>query len=368
LVLYASFLTRSGILADTSVHSFGKSGIAFQFLIFLLSFLVLVIVMISMKIRKFHIPKQESLLSREFWMFIGSIIMVLASFQLIFTTSIPVFNFLFHTGIAPPADRVGFYNRYQMPFALLITGFIAFSQFLNYDFNDSRKFFRKVIIPLLLSMVVCISFMVAGIVTKFNFVLFLFFILFALFSSLYNLIFRTSNPRNLPAVFTHIGFVMFLLGALITFSNSKIISVNTSRFDLGDERANNENLMLVRGDTLYMGDFYVIYSGNRKTGNATSYRVDFLRKLTGKFQKAFTLQPSVNVHPRMGAVYNPDTRHFINRDYYTNISAVGHDPDYIVIKVTMNPYINIMWTGCFLMMGGFAWAFFRRVRRRWICR
>jgi cytochrome c biogenesis factor len=68
----------------------------------------------------------------------------------------------------------------------------------------------------------------------------------------------------------------------------------------------------------------------------------------------------------MGAVYNPDTRHFLGRDYYTYIATVSKEPDYIVIKAIMNPYINILWIGSVLITVGFAIAFVRRARKRWL--
>ena len=135
--------------------------------------------------------------------------------------------------------------------------------------------------------------------------------------------------------------------------------------DLGDFQANAENLVLTRNDTLYMNGFYVSYVSNKVEGNTTVYKVDFLIREGGKFRREFTLNPSVNVHPRMGAVYNPDTRHLISRDYYTYIATVSKDPDYIVIKAIMNPYINILWLGSIVLIVGFAIAFFRRARHRW---
>jgi len=365
LVLYASFLTRSGVLADTSAHSFGDNGMTKQLLIFLLTFLVIMVVMIGANVRKFHVVRKDVLLSREFWMFIGAIILVLAAFQIVFTTSIPVFNSLFHTNIAPPADRVGFYNHWQMPYALLISGFIAFSQFLHYDDNDPGQFMKKLVIPLVAAIAACSAIAAAGVVTSMNFILLIAFTLFALFSSLYNMIFRTSKPRNIGAIIAHAGFVLFVLGTVITFSNSQVISKNTSKFDLGDARDNAENLVLTRNDTLLMNGFYVTYNNSRAAGNTTVYTVDFLTKTKGKFSKAFSLNPSVNVHPKMGAVYNPDTRHFIDRDYYTYIAHVSKDPDYIVVKTIMNPYISILWIGSVVMILGFGMAFFRRARHRW---
>lgn len=368
LVLYASFLTRSGVLANSSAHSFGDNGMTMQLLLFLLVFLALAIVFIAIRVKKFSEKRSEILLSREFWMFLGSIIIVLAAFQIIFTTSLPVFNSIFKTNIAPPADRIGFYNRLQTPFVMLITGFIAFTQFLHYNVNSGRVFLKKMAVPFGLSIVVLIPFTIVGIVTRMNLVIAVFFILFSILSSLYNLIFQSARPRNLAAILTHSGFLFFVLGTIMTFSNSKTISTNTSRFDLGDMKANAENLLLMKGDTLYMSGFYVVYNHSSKAGNTTTYSVDFLKTKNAKYVKAFTLYPSVNRNPRMGDVYNPDTRHFLWTDYYTYISSTGSnlDSDYIVVKAIMNPYINVLWAGAILMIVGLSYAFFRRMRKRQI--
>jgi cytochrome c-type biogenesis protein CcmF len=323
-------------------------------------------VMIGINFRKFHSYKNDLLLSREFWMFIGAIIMVLAAFQIVFTTSIPVFNSLFHTDIAPPVDRVGFYNRWQMPYALLIAGFIAFSQFLSYGNNDPGAFLKRLFIPLIAAIIITIALVMADVVTRMNFILVIVFTLFALLSSVYNLIFLATKPRNTGAIITHIGFVIFVLGTILTFSNSQVISSNTSDFDLGDNRSNAENLVLMRNDTLYMNGFYVSYVKNKAEGNTTVYQVDFMSKKQGKIKPEFSLYPSVNIHPKMGAVYNPDTRHLLGRDYYTYIANVSKDPDYIVIKAILNPYINILWSGSLIMTLGLAIAFMKRARRRWL--
>jgi len=115
-----------------------------------------------------------------------------------------------------------------------------------------------------------------------------------------------------------------------------------------------------------MSGFYVVYNQRSTAGNTTTYAVDFLKTKKGKYMKAFTLYPSVNRNPRMGDVYNPDTRHFIWTDYYTYISSTGTnlDSDYIVIKAIRNPYINVLWAGAILMIAGLSYAFFRRMRKR----
>ena len=364
LVLYATFLTRSGVLSETSAHSFGDNGLTTQLLVYLLVFIGLMIVFITLNVRKIIDNNKDEMLSREFWMFAGSLIVALAAFQVIFTTSIPVFNKLFGTHVAPPTDNVGFYNRWQMPYAMLVAGFIGFSQFLNYSFNGFKATLKKFLFPAILALLVSVPFVISGIVTQFAFVVFLFFILFGFFATLANMFFRTSFPGNTGGQLTHLGFILFLLGTLITFSNSNVISSNTSKYDLGTEKSNAENLMLVKSDTLYMAGMYVTYVSNSKAGNTTYYRVDFLRMKDGKITKQFSLYPSVNVHPRMGAVYNPATEHFPLMDYYTYIAQVGEGPEYIVIKAIMNPYINVLWAGSVLIVFGLAYSTFRRIRLR----
>lgn len=365
LVLYASFLTRSGVLSDSSAHSFGDNGMTIQLAVFLIVYFLMMLSILTVRAGSITDKRKELLLSREFWMFIGSIIVVLAAFQIIFTTSIPVMNSIFGTHLAPPKNPVGFYNRWQLPYALLIAGFIGFSQFLNYDRNTGSSFLLKSLIPVAVSVVLTIPFVITGIVRDGHFILFLFFIWFSLIASLINLFWQTARPGNFPAILTHIGFAIFLMGVLLTFSNSKTISTNTSAFDLGSPGSNRENLVLMKGDTLYMGGFHVTYVDKMKKGNLIEYQVDFLKRKEGDYAKLFSLFPSVNTHFSMGTVYNPDTKHFLTKDYYTYISAVGTEPEYIVIKTMLNPYINILWLGSILLIIGFGWAFLRRTTRRY---
>ena len=364
LVLYATFLTRSGVLSETSAHSFGDNGLTAQLLVYLLFFLTLVIVLFGMNITKIIDRKKDEILSKEFWMFIGSLIIALAAFQIIFTTSIPVFNKVLGTHLAPPTDNVAFYNRWQMPYALLVVVFIGFSQFLNYSSNRLKEALKKLALPAILALLASLPFLISGIVTQPAFVLFLYFILFGFFAIIANIIFKTSFPGNTGALIAHLGFIIFLLGTLITFSNSRVISTNTSRYDMGNEKSNAENLMLVKNDTLYMAGFYVTYVNKSRLGNTTFYRVDFLRMKEGKLKQQFSLYPSVNVHPRMGAVYNPATRHYPLIDYYTYIAQVGEGPDYIVIKAIMNPFINVLWAGALLLVFGLTYSTLRRLRLR----
>src|SRR5690606_32976240 len=95
LVTYSTYLTKSGISGETSVHSFadGQPGQLIPFL----AFLSLVAFYYLIKNAGAPIPthEEEAVMSREFWLFIGSLISVISAFQTFFSTSIPVINALF---------------------------------------------------------------------------------------------------------------------------------------------------------------------------------------------------------------------------------------------------------------------------------
>jgi cytochrome c-type biogenesis protein CcmF len=156
-VLYATFLTRSGVLGDASVHSFTDLGLSGQLLFFIFLFVWVGINSTSTSLKAklglfsvilimfgiyFYIPsnighaintflffgciawwvfelnkhykvknEEDHIWSREFWMFIGSLVLILSAFQIIFYTSTPVFNKLFGSTLA--VQKPEFYNRYH---------------------------------------------------------------------------------------------------------------------------------------------------------------------------------------------------------------------------------------------------------------
>ena len=92
-ILYSTFLTRSGVLGDSSVHAFTDLGMNTQLLLFLLIFVVPSLLLFAIKYKNIpHVVKEEHTSSREFWMFIGSLVFFLSGITIIVMTSVPVFN------------------------------------------------------------------------------------------------------------------------------------------------------------------------------------------------------------------------------------------------------------------------------------
>jgi cytochrome c-type biogenesis protein CcmF len=108
---------------------------------------------------------------------------------------------------------------------------------------------------------------------------------------------------------------------VLAFSNSQVISRNTSGMNAGNETENQDNLILVRGVGKPMGKYLVTYTNSKTKGRETFYQVDFVKmKDAGTGKIDFSLHPSLNVNTRMGNVYNPDTKHFLDKDIYTFLS------------------------------------------------
>jgi cytochrome c-type biogenesis protein CcmF len=320
-VMYAMYLTRSGILGETSVHSFGVNALSTQMVIFNILFLLLPIIFLVYRKKEFPKKDNDEVMTREFWMLIGAIIVLLSAFQITATTSLPVFNKLFGTDIAPPIDNVNFYNTWQMPFAIVIALGIAISQYLWYGPNDVKAFLRKMLIASGISLLLTILFALGDQVTGASRITLLFSILVASVVSIDFVIHYLKKTSNVAGAFTHLGFMLFLLGVVLAFSNPLVISRNTSGIDVGKEADKQENLVLTKGIGQPMGRYMVTYTDATTKGRETFFKVDFVKmKDAGTGKIDFSVYPSLNVNTRMGNVYNPDTKHFIDKDIYTFLS------------------------------------------------
>lgn len=325
LVLYSTFLTRSGILGEASVHAFTDLGMSGQLVVYMLFFLVLAVVLM-IRFRKGLITKNEDedITSREFWMFMGMLVLVIGAMQITFTTSTPVINKLFGSKMAPPADPIDHYNRWQVPVAIIISLLIGAGQFFRYRKSDWRLVLKKLALPLLLALIISsASILVLGKFPPQYFAL-LFASLFAVLGNLDYLV-KTLKGKwsSSGASIAHMGIGLILCGALISNYKKDVISRNVKNINLGKDFPNKENIMIEeKSDTLPMGKYFVTYKGNEKQGVNVYYTIEYFTSdpATGRKIKAFELKPLVQLNERMGNVAEPATRHFLSRDIYTHIT------------------------------------------------
>ncbi|MCU0360321.1 MAG: cytochrome c biogenesis protein CcsA [Bacteroidia bacterium] len=387
LILYSTFLTRSGVLGNASVHAFTDLGMTGQLLLYLLSFVFLSVlllirdvlfrttyVILSLLTLAFaafydyqiialivwfsasaiitaicytlYFPKEkeeEQLYSREFWMFLGSLLLILSAMIITYFTSVPVINKLFGTAYAPP--KVPVYNTWVVPFAILIMLFLAGAQFLKYKRTESKPLLKRISYTFVLALVFGI---VASIPLyflndtaantaseKWNAVSYSILLIVSLYAVLANadywMVVLRGKLRKSGASIAHIGFALLILGALISTSKKVVLSKNTSTrkvSGLGKDYDDTKSILLTRGDTLPMGPYFVTFSGKRKTGMDVFFDVDYFTKTkTGELNLLFRLSPKVQDNPRMGKAPDPDTKHYLNRDLYTHVTYADLEVD-----------------------------------------
>lgn len=317
MVLYASYLTRSGVLGETSVHAFGDDGRSFQLILFTVVFTIVPAWMLFSKRKNIAVNDLPAFFTRDFMMLYGAIVLILSAFQVISTTSVPVVNKIFGTGFAPPSDVVGFYNTWQTPFAILVAVLLGVGQYVVYGQNDIKLFLRRISVPFILALVLA----VAGFIMDKNMMVihgvFLFSIIFTILTSFAYLIRFAGGKTNIGAALTHVGFGIFLLGVLIAFSNT----ITLSRVGKSGTTGSGDNIMLYKGEPKQMGDYLVCFSDSKEERDEVFYQIDFLKQGTDQeLEVLYSVYPSIKYNSRMGNVYNPDTRNMLLGDIFMFIT------------------------------------------------
>jgi cytochrome c-type biogenesis protein CcmF len=329
LVLYASYLTRSGVLGETSVHAFTDLGMTLHLIIDVLIFLAIMVVMIAIRWKELPISKkEEETYSREFWMFVGAVFLALSCLQLVFVTSIPVWNKMFGTNIAPPNDKVTLYNIFQGAFAVIVALFMGFTQFLKYKKTETTRFFITAVIYLVFALVVGALVVYVTGIYKLHFVYILLTIT-AIYSVLANAKVLTDAVKGkfklAGSAVAHIGFGLLLIGALISAGTSKVVSENTTgeQYSADFAKANDprENIMLYKNQPAIMGGYTVTYTGDSIALPNHYFKVNYKKvDANGKVTEDFTLKPNSQANRKMGLVSSPDTKHYLFHDLYTHVS------------------------------------------------
>ncbi|MFD3001088.1 cytochrome c biogenesis protein CcsA [Pontibacter toksunensis] len=388
LILYATFLTRSGILGNASVHSFTDLGLSGQLFAYLAAFAVMAVALLVYRWKSIPTTEKElSTYNGEFWVFIGAAVLCLAGFQVLATTSIPVYNsFLGFIGIesnaALPADQIEHYTKFQLWAGVGIAILTGIGQLLwwNKGENTKKTFLDAITIPgmltlLFASLVIVLSKMgmLSETIDNPVYITLLVAALFAVFANLsiiLNLLHRKVALSG--GAVSHIGIALMLIGILFSSGYSNIISQNTSGMVYSREfpdDINRDNVLLWRNTPVEMDKYTVSYHGqyqevkgvpeyvNRellfptadeykaiargdikvgdkvyfKTGDTldlespenTYYQVQYKER---DGEKEFTLYPRAQVNPNMGLLASPDIKHFIDKDLYSHVSSVP-DPN-----------------------------------------
>lgn len=131
LVIYSTFLTRSGLLGEASVHSFGASGVGLWIGIWL----VLVVgfgayELIGARARLQSDRLEEPLFSREVLMVVGAIVLIMCTAVIGLGTSAPLLSRI--AGGEGAAVDISFYGRTTLPLGILMALGIGLSVLMRW--------------------------------------------------------------------------------------------------------------------------------------------------------------------------------------------------------------------------------------------
>ncbi|TVQ10533.1 MAG: hypothetical protein EA364_12235 [Balneolaceae bacterium] len=213
-IVYETFLTRSGVLGDSSVHSFVDLGLYNQLLIFML---VMIIIGFGMFFYRYkRMPKAETdspVISREFMMIAGSMVLFVTGLIIILGTSTPIIGRLFVANPTPP--EMSFYNQWTMPFAILIALMMVATQYLWWKKHTLETLSGALILPTLLTSIITVAVVITGNIRDLGHMIFLFAGFFAVVGNgAVMLTLLRNNPKIVGGTITHIGFGIMLLGIL----------------------------------------------------------------------------------------------------------------------------------------------------------
>ena len=380
LVLYATFLVRSGVLGDASVHSFTDLGLSGQLLIYMLFFLGIA-VFLAVRAWK-HIPsseKEASVYSREFWIFLGAVTLGLMSFQVILPTSIPAWNALVESfggisNMAPPADQIEFYTKFQLWFAVTIALLTAVGQFFWWQKMDKNALKQALITPYVVSVLFSAGVIVLAKVYDWKYMIIVLAGMFTIVANavILSRILQKSTFKLAGGSLAHIGLGMILIGIMFSSGYSDVISINMSGLTYSnswEDEMNKEHVLLWINKPTQMKDYTVIYRGRQKkvvgvpeyvpakylesTGNVNEaialqdfkeyfkkgdkvnlvleendyFKIDYYQNEALKF----SLAPMSQFNESMGGlISSPDSKIYLNRDLYTYVAAMNDyaDPDW----------------------------------------
>lgn len=344
LVVYSTFLTRSGILGDTSVHAFTDLGMNGQLLCFLFVFVIPFFVLFFSRYKLLADPaKEDAVDSREFWMLVGSLVLFLSAVVIIAITSIPVFNKIFGTKIAPSEDPAFQHNQVQVFVAIIVGILTAIGQYLKFKGGAAKgSFLKSIQWPLITTALAsAIIFIFIGITYSEKGAGFLGAIYIATVAAVFSvvgnlhywLVTLKGKLKSAGASIGHIGFGLVLLGILISSSEKKVLSWNTTGINViqkdpnGKSPAGNpmENITLFEGVATDMGKYMVTYLRDTIDNlDKRFFELKFAEKGPNKTIKdSFYLYPDVlkNNKGMEGFSANPSSKHYWNKDIFVYVTS-----------------------------------------------
>ena len=229
LITYGTFLTRSGVLSLFSVHSFTDLGINAFLTVFMLLFLFVSLSLLVFRWRDLESSIDEKpVFSKQSFIIIGSALIFVWAILILLGTSSPII-----TGLLGQASQVGtsYYVKISSLLGMIIALALSLVAFLNWGKAEPAQLLKKMLIPLILSLILTA---LAIIYLGFLGVSYVLFAFFALLIFIGNLFYLTKRIRNKTITWIsflgHLGVGLMLTGIIASsgYSPSKKMNLSLS--------------------------------------------------------------------------------------------------------------------------------------------
>src|SRR4030067_2075658 len=300
LVLYSTFLTRSGVLGDASVHSFVDPGmIIYLFLvIFIGTFIVLGFGMLvyRWKFLSDKTPVDEGLLSRDLALFTAAVVLCASDIIVVVGTSAPLFGNSVDTF---------FYNEMHVPLVIIIGLLNGLSILLKWKNTKKEELIKKSAFAVAASLILTVLIVLFGKVTDIMMIILAFSASFSLFVNLEIAIkIVRGNMKMLGAYVAHIGIALFILGVIGSAAYST-----------------EKNIDLIKGEPKEAFGYQMTFTGFQSIENNTKYAFNVDIK---KGDKVYSISPIMYISEfNNGLMREPAILTTFTKDIY--VSPLGYE-------------------------------------------
>jgi cytochrome c-type biogenesis protein CcmF len=231
LVVYGTFLTRSGVLADFSVHSFVDLGVNNLLISFMSGSILLALFYFVIRFKSVKGPTVNmSVSSKQFALLFSVWVLTLIALFVLSGTSWPLITSIF--GQAGAVDTA-VYTKITFPLAILMGIFLGLAPAMIWNGGSFKDLLRKSIFPIIGALVISLVCYFWGVKEYLN-LLYIFAASVAVISNLIALIrLLPKKIMSAGAHLSHVGFALMLLGILGSSAYSSGEKIVINRNEIG---------------------------------------------------------------------------------------------------------------------------------------
>jgi cytochrome c-type biogenesis protein CcmF len=351
LVMFGTFLTRSGILS--SVHTFGDSGMDPYFIIFISLAFFGAFGLLFYRWKDLKSGGNESLISKESSFILNNILLVGTTFVILIGTVFPAITEAI--GGAKMSLNASFFNKVNGPLFLAIIVLAGICAIIGWKKATLKQLLKKILWPLIIS--VAVSVILAIIWVREPAALIAFFVCVFVFTSIVSEFVREgrarqkapggsrlttwltligSNSQRYGGYIVHLGIVLMAIG-IIGSSFYGVEKAGTLK--IGESLNINQYSVAFDGlDVMDTPDKYIV------TANLSVYRSGLLidHIVSEKYFQKSQNQPVTEVGIRSNLI----------EDLYVILEGWNDDGSSADFKIMVNPMVFWIWIGGGVFLAG----------------